>query len=573
MKIRNRVMYALLLALGFLACVYVWVQKEKGKAETKATLEKTVTIVEKFINFEVTADIENMQTAMDSIAQDHTVIQLLKQQKREKLFQYAQNTFSRLKENSKITRFYFHRIDKTNLLRMHKPEWSDDVVDRKTVKEVEETGRPSFGIEQDATGTSMLSMVYPVYSEGSKVGYIELGKELQDIVTKIENIVGLEIFLIADKKNIKKELWDDRNRDATYETNWDFLPSTVIMSSTMNHIPKELKDIKFDENATSGYVINDFNITTKDAQYKVMALPLHDMNSKRAIHIVLLYDVTAIAKAEEESAWITALATFICMFFLLGFFYFFLGRVDKLMTQQQASLISSSKMASLGEMAGGIAHEINTPLGALMMNAQMLIDHNQEQNPPDEEVEVRASTIIKIGDRIAKIVAGLKGFARDAKDTDIQIFSIREWIDETLSLCNEKFKKHNVKISIKDGNLETLVQGQLVGLSQILLNLLGNAFDAIHQHNNPWIEIEAIVQKQKIEICVTDCGNGIPKEVVAKMFEPFFTTKEIGVGTGLGLSISKGIALAQKGDLFYDERSKHTRFVIQLPLYKEQKVE
>ena len=202
----------------------------------------------------------------------------------------------------------------------------------------------------------------------------------------------------------------------------------------------------------------------------------------------------------------------------------------------------------------------------------MLIDHNQEQSTPDEEVEIRANTIIKIGDRIAKIVSGLKGFARDAKETDIQTFTIRQWVDETLSLCNEKFKKHNVTIHIKPENLETQIQGQMVGLSQILLNLLGNSFDAIHKHKEPWIEIEAVVQKQKIEIYVTDCGNGIPKEVVAKMFEPFFTTKEIGVGTGLGLSISKGIIQAQKGNLFYDHRCKNTRFVIQLPIYKEQNV-
>ena len=103
-------------------------------------------------------------------------------------------------------------------------------------------------------------------------------------------------------------------------------------------------------------------------------------------------------------------------------------------------------------------------------------------------------------------------------------------------------------------------------MSQVILNLLNNAFDAIENKDEKWVEVQTLQNKNWVEIRVSDCGHGIPKEIQDKILQPFFTTKEVGKGTGLGLSISKGIIESHGGDLTIDNEAKNTTFVARIPL-------
>lgn len=237
----------------------------------------------------------------------------------------------------------------------------------------------------------------------------------------------------------------------------------------------------------------------------------------------------------------------------------------------QEKLFASSKLAATGEMAAGIAHEVNTPLTAMVLNAEMILLENESLQSPNEDIAKRAQTIIDIGHRISKIIDGLKGFSRDASNDANQLFPIRTLITSTLDLCRERFRNNNINVIINENDLDTLIDGQIIQLSQTLLNLLSNSFDAIQSLPDKWIKIDVAIVKQHVEMSVTDCGNGIDKDVLEKIFNPFFTTKDIGKGTGLGLSISMGIIQKHGGHLFYDKNCKNTRFVIQLPVATKQK--
>src|SRR6185437_13319988 len=136
---------------------------------------------------------------------------------------------------------------------------------------------------------------------------------------------------------------------------------------------------------------------------------------------------------------------------------------------------------------------------------------------------------------------------------------VRDVIDGALSLCAEKIKHNGVQMRLAPAQPELAISCRHVQISQIILNLVSNACDAIRDSDEKWIRIEWVEAGCDVLISVTDSGKGIPPEIREKIFQPFFTTKDIGKGTGLGLSISVGIARAHRGELTIDSSCANTR--------------
>lgn len=239
--------------------------------------------------------------------------------------------------------------------------------------------------------------------------------------------------------------------------------------------------------------------------------------------------------------------------------------MDALMSEQQASMVAASKMSELGKMAGGIAHEINTPLALIGISAEQIRAGLENPNPDFPKLIEKAIRIDQTTERIARIVHGLKIFSREDGQTTFADVKIADLVQDTMSLCGEKFRSHHVRLDLEmPPDIE--IRGRFTQLSQVLLNLLNNAFDAIiNSYEKPWIRVEVRDIGSYVEIAVVDCGPGIDQKTQEKLFQPFFTTKELGKGTGLGLSISLGIVKTHRGVLRLDQKSPNTRFVIELP--------
>lgn len=234
---------------------------------------------------------------------------------------------------------------------------------------------------------------------------------------------------------------------------------------------------------------------------------------------------------------------------------------------QRSKAEFAARLATLGEMAGGIAHEINNPLAVIIGSCDQMhrllntADTSLDLSKLSEKVE----RISKTSFRISKIVTGLRAFSRQADQDPFLETPLKLLIDETLELCKEKFYQNNVQLivgEIPDVNVPI----RAVQISQVLINLLNNAFDAVHQLNEKVVQLQFEKTAENIFLRVSDSGAGVPKDNMSKIFDPFFTTKEVGQGTGLGLSISRGILLDHQGELTLLTQQSMTTFQIRLPL-------
>lgn len=237
---------------------------------------------------------------------------------------------------------------------------------------------------------------------------------------------------------------------------------------------------------------------------------------------------------------------------------------EDLLEQERAKSIQSSKMVTLGEMAGGIAHEINNPLAIIQGNADQLIRMIQAETPAKDQIEKKLGRIVFTCDRIAKIIKGLRNFSRNADADPFVPSSLTALIQEAVELASGNLKRNDAKLKLELPATDVTVSCRQVQISQILLNLIGNASDAVKTLPDRWIQVSFEDLGDGVNIYVTDSGSGIPKNVAEKMFQPFFTTKKIGEGTGLGLSISIGIAKDHGGSLTLDQNHPNTRFVLHL---------
>ncbi|WP_155724070.1 ATP-binding protein [Bdellovibrio bacteriovorus] len=240
---------------------------------------------------------------------------------------------------------------------------------------------------------------------------------------------------------------------------------------------------------------------------------------------------------------------------------------EKLLKEQEQKILASSRLASLGEMAAGIAHEINNPLAIINGHVSVLRRVLSQKGVQDGDVTKKLDAIESVIQRIAKIIRGMRSYAHETDLTSEEVIAVDTLVDETLAFCHEKFKSEGVELAAQI-QPDLKLRGRPYQISQVLLNLLNNAMDAVAVSPVKKVSLDASLRNGGIEISVSDTGPGVPYHLRSKIMEPFFTTKEVGKGVGLGLSISQGIVQAHGGKFYLDDNSTKTRFVIWLPQEK-----
>ena len=244
-------------------------------------------------------------------------------------------------------------------------------------------------------------------------------------------------------------------------------------------------------------------------------------------------------------------------------------------TQEQ--LVQAAKLATLGELASGITHELNQPLSIVRMAAEAAEMELHEPEPNKELMEKKLLTVIDQSDRMGSIINHMRQFSR--KDTGpLEIFAPLRPVKAAIALLEHQFKIAGIQLEVDFPTICRNLYGQAVRLEQVMLNLLANAKDSVSDKKAQMdlsttdyvpricIEVKDELERDVIYIRVTDNGAGLPQPYVGTIFDPFYTTKKEGEGTGLGLSISYSIINSMGGDIEAIDQDEGARFEITIPV-------
>jgi len=240
-------------------------------------------------------------------------------------------------------------------------------------------------------------------------------------------------------------------------------------------------------------------------------------------------------------------------------------RDEKLKKHAQQKIMESERLATIGQLAAGVAHEINNPLGGILIYSHLLLE-NIDENDPHRDNLVKIATQAT---RCKGIVKGLLDFSRQT-EPKIELTDGNKLLEKALSLVENQAIFQNIYILKNLNPTPLLVMVDSAQIQQVFINIILNAAEAMEGKGTFTIETRMSDDDELIEIEFTDTGCGISEENIERLFEPFFTTKEVGHGTGLGLAISYGIIQRHKGTIEVNSQiGKGTTFIIRLPIAKE----
>ncbi len=238
--------------------------------------------------------------------------------------------------------------------------------------------------------------------------------------------------------------------------------------------------------------------------------------------------------------------------------------MEKKLQETHLQLVSSEKMASLGKLAAGIAHEINNPLGGILIYSSLMMEDLSEEDPRRGDL----MRIVQEAGRCKEIVKSLLEFARQT-EPKMEPTDINRAINDGLFFLVNQALFHNIHIVKKLDSFLPFIQGNAGQLKQVFMNIIVNAAEAMHGNGTLTITTFRPPDRKTVLVEFSDTGEGIPTENLTRIFDPFFTTKEVGKGTGLGLATSYGIIEDHGGKIGVKSRvGEGTTFTIELPIHQ-----
>lgn len=366
------------------------------------------------------------------------------------------------------------------------------------------------------------------------------------IASQLKQILPFEHFALSLVKGGTRSTYLSRWNGTEWQCQTLIEAASADMSLNQTRLHASLQEVLIDHAATS--------------------VPLHSPRQQNFGFLTILHQKEKQLSGEEyELFLLTASHISVCVENIL----LFQDVHEKV--KIEAQLVQSAKMAAIGEIAAGIAHELNSPLTAILGNSQLLL-----REMGTSSATPLMNDIYRCGVRCKKIIQNLLTFSRQ-EEYQFEIVSIDDVVEDALGLIGYQLTVSGLAVHFEASPSPLSFYGSRHQIEQIIINLLLNARDALAGKEDPQITIRSFHHQEDdrsyVGLFVHDNGSGISPDHLPQIFQPFFSTKERSKGTGLGLSVSLGIALAHGGKLTAESESSHySRFTLLLPQLSDEEV-
>jgi PAS domain S-box-containing protein len=331
------ILTTLILIGGFLTALY-FLEKKHSLYDTYQDIAAAPGMIDDQLGLEADA----MALALEGLTNDEKFRNALESRDVAWMKSTASHVFDRLREKYGVTHLYFIGLDRRVIFRCHNPGQFGDVVNRFTTLEAERTLRPSAGIEIGKFGTFTLRVVYPVFINGKPVGYMELGKEIEHILSRVEHGLGVEFIALINKDLLKRQNWEEGMRLLGRKASWEEFPDLVVIySSKAQFAPADITRI-----LSEGYFQNRF-VPARDSsggQWRAGVAPLHDVAGSDVGYLIILRDVSKNIESFQATFILALTGAFAVSGTLILFFYIILRRTDEGIKKREEELASSKQM-------------------------------------------------------------------------------------------------------------------------------------------------------------------------------------------------------------------------------------
>lgn len=333
--IRKAILLPLAFALVFLLAFSIsgayWLQRYQFDQNVQQQLNS----VQQLFTITLRNEAEHLNTFIDFVMDDPKIYQAYLARDRQLLYESTKSIFRNIENRHHITHFYFHNLDRTCFLRVHKPSSHGDAIDRYTLKKAAEGGAVSYGIELGPFGTLTLRVVHPWLVDNQLIGYIELGREVEYIIPTMKDILGYDFFFLVNIRHLNRQLWEEGRKISGRQGRWEEIPRHVIIGRTMDAVPKEINNYMEMSHAEKEHLI--FNITEGDRKYRGGFSPLKEVNGEDIGEIIAIRDFTDdVAKQQVSTILVIVCMAVLSLLFVL--FYFHIGRMEKRLIKIHDSL-------------------------------------------------------------------------------------------------------------------------------------------------------------------------------------------------------------------------------------------
>lgn len=602
-RLNKAITLIVLIALINLGGVFIFLNISK-QSNIKFMAWSILSRLEK--NFE---DYENnltktLESSIDILVRDEKMAEIFLSGDREALYNYSKELFDHIKKKNYFTHWYFLNTEKegTCFLRMHNKELFGDKITRYTYRRSIESKKLFSGKELGKTAFAIRT-VHPWYLKGEHIGYMELGIEIESFFKNLKKIFEAELGLIIEKANLDRSKWYSVRKEKNLRDNWDDHKKFLLIEETS--AKTELINLP----GISGNIPSEkkiLSISNKDGTYLMRGiLPLYEASGKKVGVVYFLKDVSEVFRKLSDHASILMVIIFFFLSILTFFMIYFHNHAESQLRKYRENLEEmieerteevklefnarleaeenqlkavklterSSKMASLGVMAAGIAHEINQPLNAIKISADSAIFKSENESVKlDENYLKKLKNISEGVDRITEIISNMRNFWILPEDNEGNSVDINIAVEDAVNLVRSQLKSYQINFYHEKFKEPVKIRCTLAHLEQIVINLMTNSINSIRAANKEekFIKIVTGKDKNRAVIRVDDNGIGLPDITIDELIDPFYSTDKSREGTGLGLAIINHYVKKYKGNIKTGTNEYGgATFIIEFPCIKD----